>query len=277
MLGTRQGHLLMYAVKQNVSESKMEVQLLQLDKNFSKKPITQIDVIPEYQLLFSLTDGLVSIHDISRRNFPIVQSNISTKGASLFALNVSRSTSLTGETALLVRLCVVIKRQLQFWYWKHDKLLQYREPIQLDDTPRAVVWLENAICIGFRTDYILYDVSIFFQQFCQICCSNVFYFDSIQISLEKPRKTELFPTSSKTIDPCIAIINEMFAVVKDEFLIAVDPKSSTMIESSATSGKMLKDQINLPLDNTSKPFKSFAWSQAISQLGTILISLINYL
>lgn len=160
LLGTRQGHLLMYAVEQNTSENKMDLQLLQYDKNFSKKPITQIDVIPEYQLLFSLTDGLVGIHDIARHNFPIVHSNPNTKGASLFALNINRSTSLTGETALVVRLCVVIKRQLQFWYWKHDKLLTYRDSIQLDDTPKAVVWLENAICIGFKTDYIVYDVRV---------------------------------------------------------------------------------------------------------------------
>lgn len=160
LLGTRQGHLLMYAVEQNTSECKMDLQLLQYDKNFSKKPITQIDVIPEYQLLFSLTDGLVGIHDIARHNFPIVHSNANTKGASLFALNVNRSTSLTGETALVVRLCVVIKRQLQFWYWKHDKLLTYRDSIQLDDTPKSVVWLENAICIGFKTDYIVYDVRV---------------------------------------------------------------------------------------------------------------------
>ncbi|XP_055308436.1 vam6/Vps39-like protein [Sitodiplosis mosellana] len=244
LLGTRQGHLLMYAVEQNATESKMDLQLLQYDKNFSKKPITQIDVIPEYQLLFSLTDGLVSIHDIARHNFPVVHSNSNTKGAMLFALNVNRTTALTGETALVVRLCVVIKRQLQFWYWKHDKLLQYREPIQLDDSPKAVVWLENAICIGFKTDYIVYD-----------------------ISSERPRKTELFPTSSsKTIDPCITVINELFAVVKDEFLIAVDPKSSVLPETCATSGKISKEQATLPQDQTNKSFKSFAWSHPISQL-----------
>lgn len=152
----------MYAVELNASECKMDLQLLQYDKNFSKKPITQIDVIPEQQLLFSLTDGLVGIHDLARHNFPLMHSNASTKGASLFSLNVNRSISLTGETALLVRVCVVIKRQLQFWYWKHDKLLQYREPIQLDDTPKTVVWVENAICIGFKIEYILYDVSILF-------------------------------------------------------------------------------------------------------------------
>lgn len=91
----------------------MNLQILQYDKNFSKKLITQIDVIPEYQLLFSLTDGLVGIHDIARHNFSMVHSKASTKGASLFTLNVNRSTSLTGETELVVRLCVVIKKQLQ--------------------------------------------------------------------------------------------------------------------------------------------------------------------
>lgn len=57
----------------------------------------------------------------------------------------------------------------------------------------------------------------------------------------------------------------MFAVVKDEFLIAVDPKSSILPESSVSSGKMLRDQV--PQENTNKPFKSFAWSYPICQLG----------
>lgn len=159
LLGTRQGHLLMYAVEQSASERKMDLQLLQYDKNFSKKPITQIDVIPEYQLLFSLSDGLININDINRHNFPIVHSATKTKGATIFALDIKRSTSLTGETALVVRLCVAIKRKLQFWYWKHDKLLEFCEVIDLSDVPKSLVWLENTICIGFKTDYILYDVS----------------------------------------------------------------------------------------------------------------------
>lgn len=161
LLGTRQGHLLMYAIEQHADENKMDLQLLQYDKNFSKKPITQIEVIPEYQLLFSLTDGLISVNDISRTNFPIVHSATKTKGASLFALDVKRSTSLTGETALVVRLCVAIKRKLQFWYWKHDQLLEFYEVIDLSDVPKSMVWLENTICIGFKTDYILYDVSFY--------------------------------------------------------------------------------------------------------------------
>lgn len=78
----------------------------------------------------------------------------------------------------------------------------------------------------------------------------------------------MFPTSSsKTIDPCIAVINDLFAVMKDEFLIAVDPKNSISPDSSATSGKIFKEQVALTQDTKNKAFKSFAWSQPISQLG----------
>lgn len=56
-------------------------------------------------------------------------------------------------------------------------------------------------------------------------------------------------------------------MVKDEFLIAVDPKKSILPDSGATSGKILKDQVASAQDNKSKAFKSFAWSQPISQLG----------
>lgn len=55
-------------------------------------------------------------------------------------------------------------------------------------------------------------------------------------------------------------------MVKDEYLIAVDPKKSILPDSSATSGKIHKDQVALSQDNKSKAFKSFAWSQPISQL-----------
>lgn len=156
LLGTRQGHLVMYAVEQNLEERKMSLQLLQYDRNFSKKPVTQIDVVPELQLLFSLTDGLVSVHDIARHGFPVIHSNQNTKGATLFALKLDRFVSSTGEVALVAWLCVVIKRQLQFWFWKNDQLKEYLKPIQLDDTPKAIVWLDNAICVGFKTDYIMY-------------------------------------------------------------------------------------------------------------------------
>lgn len=158
ILGTRQGHLLMYTVDLNSSDSRMELTLLQFDKNFSKKPILQVEVIPEYNLLFSLSDNVISVNDISRHNFPLVHCAMRTKGASIFALDIKRSKSLTGETALVVRMCVAIKRKLQFWYWKHDELLELRKDLDLSDVPRALLWAENMICVGYKTEYVMYDV-----------------------------------------------------------------------------------------------------------------------
>jgi Vam6/Vps39-like protein vacuolar protein sorting-associated protein 39 len=74
----------------------MELQLLQYDKNFSKKPILQLQVIEDLNLLFSLTDNLISVNDISRHNFPLVCLAAKTKGANAFAMDVQRPQSLTG-------------------------------------------------------------------------------------------------------------------------------------------------------------------------------------
>lgn len=77
----------------------MELQLLQYDKNFSKKPIVQLEVVEDYKLLFSLSDNLLSVNDISRHNFPMIHLAAKTKGATAFAMNVQKTQSLTGEFA----------------------------------------------------------------------------------------------------------------------------------------------------------------------------------
>lgn len=60
LVGTRQGHLLMYSVLQgnnteSSSSSRCEVHLLRSNKYFAKKPIQQLAVVPEHQILISLS------------------------------------------------------------------------------------------------------------------------------------------------------------------------------------------------------------------------------
>jgi hypothetical protein len=76
----------------------MELQLLQYDKNFSKKPIIELKVIEDLSLLFSLSDNLISVNDISRHNFPLIHLASKTKGAHTFSLDLQRTQSLTGES-----------------------------------------------------------------------------------------------------------------------------------------------------------------------------------
>lgn len=79
----------------------MELQLLQYDKNFSKKPIIQLQVLEDYNLLFSLSDNVLSVNDISRHNFPLVHLAVKTRGANAFAMDIKRTQSLTGESVVL--------------------------------------------------------------------------------------------------------------------------------------------------------------------------------
>lgn len=87
-----------------------------------------------------------------------------------------------------------------------------------------------------------------------------------------PKKRDLFPTgSSRAINPCITIINNCFAVLKDEYLIAVDPKCNSIqdgVQIPASGSAIPIKPINTPSDNiTHKSFKSLAWSQNIQALG----------
>lgn len=120
LLGTRQGYLLMYNVVTR-SDDKIDVELMTYNKNFSKKPVVQIQVIPEYRLLVSLTgvwfkttvlyntehinvifaifcmlylilDNVISVHDInSSQNFPLIHQAAKTRGATLFTLDIQVS------------------------------------------------------------------------------------------------------------------------------------------------------------------------------------------
>lgn len=56
LVGTRQGHLCMYELVKN--DDKLEVQLMRYNKAFSKKAVQQLEVVPDHNLLISLTGNL---------------------------------------------------------------------------------------------------------------------------------------------------------------------------------------------------------------------------
>lgn len=81
----------MYSIDYNGADNKVELRLMKFNKNFSKKPIVQIEVVPKSNLLFSLSDGLINVSDITRPNFSLIHSAQNTKNASLFCLDVNVS------------------------------------------------------------------------------------------------------------------------------------------------------------------------------------------
>lgn len=78
------------------------------------------------------------------------------------------------------------------------------------------------------------------------------------MSSDVPQKLDLFPTSSsRTIDPCIAMIDGCFAVAKDEYLFAVDPKNKSLQEPSTS----------FPTNTESAKFKALEWTHPLQVIG----------
>lgn len=94
LVGTKQGHLMFYSVTRqdsNKGDQKPDVKLLRYNKNFSKKPIQQIAVVPDYDIIIKLSDGVICVHDLSCSNFSLIKALNKTKGASLFAIDIQVS------------------------------------------------------------------------------------------------------------------------------------------------------------------------------------------
>nr|XP_021201535.2 vam6/Vps39-like protein [Helicoverpa armigera] len=209
LLGTRQGHVLMYSLSQTNGNQKYELQLLRYCKNFSKKPIQQIEVIPEKNLLLCLTDSVLSIHNINGVNFPLVTTLDQTKGASLFALDNKPTTSMTGEPNSVDRLCVAVRRKLQLYCGKNGEFKKHLFDFTIPDVPRVMAWGQQYVCVGFKAEYVLYDLS-------------------------SGNPEELFPTSSsKSLEPTIAKYSETsFLLGRDQTSVLVEEAKNIDIKKT---------------------------------------------
>lgn len=76
-----------------VGGSSFHVSLEQANKSFSKKPISQLEAIPELDILLSLSDNAVTVHEL--RSLKLLQdasqSLSAAKGANVFSVDVEVS------------------------------------------------------------------------------------------------------------------------------------------------------------------------------------------
>ncbi|XP_053207667.1 vam6/Vps39-like protein isoform X2 [Panonychus citri] len=202
LVGTKQGNLLLFKlILKPTKELKFDVHLLRANKAFSKKPIIQVAGVPEFHLIISLYDNLVNVHDLDKVVSPLLTSLHKTKGATLFVLNVLKCQTLTGDIQYTLRMCVVVKRKLMFFYWKNDKFLELAPDINVPDTPKAIAWCSESLCVGFRNEYCMISVS--------------------------GEKTELFPLGKYPEPLLTSLEGDRFAVGIDEktFFLEQDAKS----------------------------------------------------
>lgn len=137
-------------------EAKLE--LIECCKQFSKKPVAQIRVVPELKLIITLSDGLIHINDYD--NLSVVHQIIQkAKGASCFATNLQTKRTLTGEVQHVLRMCVAVKKRLILLYWKNKNFHEMSTELNLKDQPRTISWCAESLFIGYKSEYDLIRLS----------------------------------------------------------------------------------------------------------------------
>ncbi|RUS79603.1 hypothetical protein EGW08_012628 [Elysia chlorotica] len=154
LLGTREGVLLQYKVQRskNKGDNKFEVQLERSNKSFAKKPITQLAAVPELYILISLSDNVISVHDLT--SFNLITCVQKTKGASLFAVDVQNKQTPTGVEPSL-RIGIASKRKIQLFYWHNRDFTELLNDLSVYDIPHALTWCKDSLCVGFKRDYYM--------------------------------------------------------------------------------------------------------------------------
>ncbi|VVC31789.1 Hypothetical protein CINCED_3A010938 [Cinara cedri] len=156
LVGNRLGHIFLYTTSPRV-------QLVDCNKTFSKRPILQLTAISECQIVICLSEERISVLDVSRDKVIHLKTTglQKTKGASCFTIDVKTPDGLkVNSNNTVVRLCVAVKRQLQVYHWKGKDFLEHSESIDLPDIPRTLVWCDQAVIIGCKNEYYLFDVTM---------------------------------------------------------------------------------------------------------------------
>ncbi|KAI7903046.1 CNH domain-containing protein [Cokeromyces recurvatus] len=242
LIGTGVGHLLVYDIKEPLvadDNEIPEVTLFQTIKTFSKRPIEQLDIIKEIDVLVSLSDGLVSLHDL--RTFELRMALGKTKGANLFAIQTM--VEMTPEEqipVLTTRLAVAVRKKLLVFVWKDTEFYETKE-LTIPDRIKAMTWVGlTKICLGFSAEYALMDV-------------------------EEGRLTELFaPTTGVTEAGPMSTLNSLYNM-------SIGARGGKPMITKIPNNEMLlaRDHVSifLGLDGTPTRKVGIEWSGTPEQIG----------
>lgn len=134
------------------------VDLLREEEKFSKKPIQQLAIIKEANILLSLSDTYVSIHDL--QSYELHERLERTKGTSAFAVtsNIVKDAQ-TGIPSIVSRLAVAVKRKIILWSWQDMELAEEVVEMSLPATVKSVTWATGTkIVAGMDPGFVLVDV-----------------------------------------------------------------------------------------------------------------------
>nr|POE46825.1 vacuolar morphogenesis protein 6 [Quercus suber] len=134
------------------------VELLREEEKFSKKPVQQLAIIKEANLLVSLSDGYVSLHDL--HTYLLVERLERTKGAACFA--ITRNVVKDSETEvpyLISRLIVAVKKKVLHLTWQETVLSPDVGELNLESNIKSLNWITGTRFVaGMDPGFSLVDV-----------------------------------------------------------------------------------------------------------------------
>ncbi|OCL13503.1 vacuolar morphogenesis protein-like protein AvaB [Glonium stellatum] len=133
--------------------------LLREEEKFSRRPIQQLAIIKEANILVSLSDNYVSIHDL--QSYALQERLEKTKGATAFAVtsNIVKDAS-TGIPSIVSRLAVAVKRKIVLWLWQDMELSTEATEITLVAAVKSLTWgTGTKIVAGMDPGFVLVDVN----------------------------------------------------------------------------------------------------------------------
>ncbi|KAF2236514.1 AvaB protein [Viridothelium virens] len=134
------------------------VDLLREEEKFSKRPIQQLAIIKEANILVSLSDNYVSIHDL--QSFTLQERLERTKGATSFAVtsNIVNDPS-TGIPSIVSRLAVAVKRRIMLWSWQDIELSPDVTEMTLVAAIKSLTWATGTKLIaGMDPGFVMVDI-----------------------------------------------------------------------------------------------------------------------
>ncbi|KAK0100762.1 Vacuolar morphogenesis protein 6 [Cadophora gregata] len=140
------------------SSAPKPVDLLREVEKFSTRAIDQLAIIKEANVLISLSNSYISIHDLG--SYTLQEQLVKTKSASTFAVtsNIVKD-SATGIPEIISRLAVAVKRRLLLWSWHESELEHDVLEITLSDTIKTLTWASaTKIICGMNSGYVIVDV-----------------------------------------------------------------------------------------------------------------------
>lgn len=132
--------------------------LLREEEKFSRRPVQQLAIIKEANILISLSDNHVSIHDL--QTYTLQEKLERTRGATTFAAasNIVKDAT-TGIPSIVSRLAVAVKRKIILWTWQDMELTGDAVEISLIATVKSLTWATGTkIVAGMDPGFVMVNI-----------------------------------------------------------------------------------------------------------------------